>query len=61
MLSHTQKKTGVGMALNEATLPLILYCKAKTEQRCFLRCNYFSVWSSWRRAMPVQESQSEED
>ena len=27
------------------------------EQCCFLHCNCFSLWSSWRRAMPVQESQ----
>ena len=25
------------------------------EQRCFLHCNYFSVWSNWERAMLVQE------
>ena len=25
------------------------------EQRCFLRCNYFSVWSNWERATLVQE------
>ena len=29
MLSHTYKKNGVGVALNEATLPLILYHKVK--------------------------------
>ena len=28
------------------------------EQRCFLRCKKFSVWSNWERAMPVQEPQS---
>ena len=28
------------------------------EQRCFLRCNYFSVWSNWERATLVQEPYS---
>ena len=36
----------------------VLDFETRPEQHCFLPCNYFSVWSSRRRAMPLQESQS---
>ena len=37
MIVHTQKKNGVGMALNEATLPLILYRKVKTIKHVIVK------------------------
>ena len=37
---------------------LIVWYHLHILARYIVRCNYFAVWSSWRQAMPVQESQS---